>query len=282
MTAIDRRERAPEVVAHDVDEVAVNLSGVEHWFKGPFGRVQTLKDIDIQIKAGEFFSLLGPSGCGKSTLLNIVSGFIEAKAGDVMVFDKAVAGPSADRGVIFQSYALFRWLTVLKNVEFALYRRRLPKAERADVALQYLDLVGLKEFRHYYPYQLSGGMKQRVAIARALAADPKILLMDEPFAALDAQMREMLQQELLEIWQRTRKTVIFITHSIDEAIFLSTSICVMSADPGRVKALLRNDLPQPRADYRVRTTETFQENRQRIFELIQDELRPHRVHQAIS
>jgi ABC-type nitrate/sulfonate/bicarbonate transport system ATPase subunit len=258
-------------------DIAVRLDGVSHWFDGPSGRIQTLSEIDIQIERGEFFTVLGPSGCGKTTLLNIIGGFIEAKAGEVRIFGEAVSGPGPDRGVIFQSYALFRWLSVQKNVEFALHGRKLAKAERADLALQYLDLVGLKDFRHHYPYQLSGGMKQRVAIARALAADPKILLMDEPFAALDAQMREVLQEELLEIWQRTRKTVFFITHSVDEAVFLSTRICVMSANPGRTRTILPNDLPQPRADYRARTTAAFQENKERILDLIRDEVRPNRI-----
>jgi NitT/TauT family transport system ATP-binding protein len=274
MPAFTRNSAALVVIAPVPGEIAVSLDGVGHWFDGPSGRTQTLSDVNIQIKTGEFFTVLGPSGCGKTTLLNIVGGFIEAKAGDVAIFGKPVSGPGPDRGVIFQSYALFRWLSVLKNVEFALRGRKLAKAERADVALQYLNLVGLEDFRHHYPYQLSGGMKQRVAIARALAADPKILLMDEPFAALDAQMREVLQEELLEIWQRARKTVLFITHSVDEAIFLSTRICVMSANPGRTKALLSNDLPQPHADYRVRTTAAFQENKERILGLIRDELHP--------
>src|SRR4051812_18094118 len=172
------------------DQVAVSLNMVSHWFDGPSGRTQALADVDMQINAGEFFTVLGPSGCGKTTLLNIIGGFIEVRAGDVAIFGAPVSGPGPDRGVIFQSYALFRWLSVQKNVEFGLHGRALSRAERADVALQYLDLVGLKGFRHHYPYQLSGGMQQRVAIARALAADPKILLMDEPFAALDGQMRE--------------------------------------------------------------------------------------------
>jgi NitT/TauT family transport system ATP-binding protein len=277
MPVFTRNSVALEAVAPTAGQVAVKLDGVGHWFDGPSGRTQTLSDVNIEIETGEFFTVLGPSGCGKTTLLNIVGGFIEAKAGQVAIFGEPVSGPGPDRGVIFQSYALFRWLNVLKNVEFALHGRKLAKAERADLAMQYLDLVGLKDFRHHYPYQLSGGMKQRVAIARALAADPKILLMDEPFAALDDQMREVLQEELLQIWQRTRKTVFFITHSVDEAIFLSTRIGVMSANPGRTKAMLANDLPQPRADYRVRTTTAFAENKQRILGLIRDEVQPNRI-----
>jgi NitT/TauT family transport system ATP-binding protein len=272
---------ALEVVVPASDEIAVSLDGVGHWFDGPSGRTQALNDVNIQIKTGEFFTVLGPSGCGKTTLLNIIGGFIEAKAGDVAIFGKPISGPGPDRGVIFQSYALFRWLSVLKNVEFALHGRKLRKAERADAALQYLTLVGLQDFRHHYPYQLSGGMKQRVAIARALAADPNILLMDEPFAALDAQMREVLQEELLEIWQRTRKTVVFITHNVDEAIFLSTRICVMSANPGRTKTLLLNELPEPRADYRARTTAAFQENKDRILELTRNEVRSANIQRVL-
>ena len=277
MPVFTRKSAVLEVVAPTPDEIAVSLDGVGHWFDGPSGRTQALSDVNIQIKAGDFFTVLGPSGCGKTTLLNIVAGFIQARAGDVAIFGEPVSGPGADRGVIFQSYALFRWLSVLKNVEFALHGRKLPKAERADVALQYLDLVGLKDFRYHYPYQLSGGMQQRVAIARALAAEPKILLMDEPFAALDDQMREVLQEGLLEIWQRTRKTVFFITHNVDEAIFLSTRICIMSANPGRTKGLLSNDLPQPRADYHVRTTAAFHEKKERIFGLMRDEVHPNRI-----
>jgi NitT/TauT family transport system ATP-binding protein len=282
MPIFARQSAALEMVVPTPGEIAVSLAGVDHWFEGPSGRTQTLSDVNIRIETGEFFTVLGPSGCGKTTLLNIIGGFIEAKAGNVAIFGEPVSGPGPDRGVIFQSYALFRWLSVLKNVEFALHGRKLAKAERADVALHYLNLVGLKDFQHHYPYQLSGGMKQRVAIARALAADPKILLMDEPFAALDSQMREVLQEELREIWQRTQKTVFFITHSVDEAIFLSTRICVMSANPGRIKALLPNDLPQPRGDYRARTTAAFQENKERIFGLIRDEMHPDRIRSPLS
>jgi NitT/TauT family transport system ATP-binding protein len=282
MTGCSQKRAALEMVAPVPDEIALSLDRVGHWFDGPSGRAQALSDVSLQIKTGEFFTVLGPSGCGKTTLLNIVGGFIEAKSGHVSIFGKPVSGPGPDRGVIFQSYALFRWLSVLKNVEFALHGRKLRKAERADIALEYLNLVGLRDFRHHYPYQLSGGMKQRVAIARALAADPKILLMDEPFAALDAQMREVLQEELLEIWQRTRKTVVFITHSVDEAIFLSTRICIMSANPGRTKALLSNELPRPRADYRARTTATFQENKERILGFIRNEAQSNGIRSRLS
>jgi NitT/TauT family transport system ATP-binding protein len=252
--------------------VAIRLRGVSHGFDGPNGRGEVLRGIDIDITAGEFLTVLGPSGCGKTTLLNIIGGFVEADIGQVDVFGHSIDGPGPDRGVIFQSYALFRWLTVQKNVEFGLHRLKLSRGERSDVAMRYLSLVGLEEFRAHYPYQLSGGMKQRVAIARALAADPQILLMDEPFAALDAQMREILQEELLGIWQQTRKTVFFITHSVDEAIFLSNRVYVMTARPGRSKALIPIQLPEPRMDYRVRTTPEFSEAKERVLALVREEV----------
>jgi NitT/TauT family transport system ATP-binding protein len=265
---------APEAFAPDLGEIAMSVDGVSHWFDGPSGRTQALSDVNIRIKPGEFFTVLGPSGCGKTTLLNILGGFFEAKVGKVAIFGKPVSGPGPDRGVIFQSYALFNWLSVVGNVEFALHGRKFSKTERADLALHYLNMVGLKDFRHHYPYQLSGGMKQRVAIARGLAADPRILLMDEPFGALDAQMREALQEELLGIWRRTRKTVFFITHSVDEAIFLSTRICVMSADPARTEALLPNELNQSIMDRGARTTEAFQKSKKQILRMIEDGANP--------
>ena len=252
--------------------IALNLRGVSHWFEGPHGRTKVLEGIDLDIKSGEFLTVLGPSGCGKTTLLNIIGGFVEADVGQAESYGRLIEGPGPDRGVIFQSYALFRWLTVQQNVEFGLRRLKMSKSERADVAAHHLTLVGLQDFRSHYPYQLSGGMKQRVAIARALAADPKILLMDEPFAALDAQMREILQEELLGIWEQTRKTIFFITHSVDEAIFLSTRVCVMSARPGCSKAIFPVELPQPRMDFRVRTTPAFAEIKERVLALLREEV----------
>ncbi len=251
---------------------AIEIVGLSHTFAGPQGPARVLSDVSLTISPGEIFTILGPSGCGKTTLLNIIGGFIEPSSGEVLVGARRVTGPGPDRGVIFQSYALFRWLTVQKNVEFGLKIRGVGRRERAEAARRYLTMVGLMDFHAHYPYQLSGGMKQRVAIARALAADPDILLLDEPFAALDAQMRELLQEELLRIWDKTRKTIVLITHSVDEAIFVSTRTCVMTARPGRIKKVIDVDLPHPRADYHVRTSRAFNEIKDSVLGLVREEV----------
>ena len=198
--------------------------------------ILALADIDLNVGEGEFVSLLGPSGCGKSTLLKIVAGLIPASEGRIEIEGKPVTAPGPDRAVVFQDYALFPWMTVESNIEFGLEARGIPAPRRRQVSSELLRVIGLAEFGTKYPHHLSGGMKQRVALARALAVDPKILLMDEPFGALDAQTRSVLQEELLRIWRRYRKTVIFVTHSIEEAIYLSDRVIVMTARPGRVKA----------------------------------------------
>ena len=198
-----------------------------------------LVDINLRIEEGEFVCLLGPSGCGKSTLLKIIAGLIPATSGRITINGKPVSGPGPERAVVFQDYALFPWMTVRDNVEFGLEARRLPAAERREVSSRLLKVVGLSDFAERFPHQLSGGMKQRVSIARALAVDPSLLLMDEPFGALDAQTRHLLQDELLRIWREYRKTVVFVTHSIEEAIYLSDRIVVMTARPGRVKQIVR-------------------------------------------
>jgi NitT/TauT family transport system ATP-binding protein len=208
--------------------------------------VEALADIDLEIGEGEFVSLLGPSGCGKSTLLRIVAGLIPATSGRVSVEEKVVAGPGPERAVVFQDYALFPWMTVRDNVEFGLESREVPRAERRAKSTELLSVIGLTEFADRYPHHLSGGMKQRVSIARALAVDPSLLLMDEPFGALDAQTRRTLQDELLRIWSAYRKTVIFVTHSIEEAIYLSDRIVVMTARPGRIKAVIGVREARPR------------------------------------
>jgi NitT/TauT family transport system ATP-binding protein len=205
-----------------------------------------LVDINLQIEEGEFVCLLGPSGCGKSTLLKIIAGLIPATSGRIMINGQPVSGPGPERAVVFQDYALFPWMTVRDNVEFGLEARRLPAAERREVSRRLLKVVGLSEFAERYPHQLSGGMKQRVSIARALAVDPSLLLMDEPFGALDAQTRQLLQDELLRIWREYRKTVVFVTHSIEEAIYLSDRIVVMTARPGRVKQVVMVPETRPR------------------------------------
>jgi NitT/TauT family transport system ATP-binding protein len=205
-----------------------------------------LDEVSLELAENSFTCLLGPSGCGKSTLLNMIAGFIEPTTGRVLVGGREVTGAGADRGVVFQEYALFPWRTAAENVEFGPMVRGLPRAERRAAARRYLALVGLAEHEGKYPSELSGGMKQRVAIARALANHPSVLLMDEPFGALDAQTREVMQEELLRIWEQDKKTVVFVTHSISESIFLADRIVVMATRPGTVKEIVDVALPHPR------------------------------------
>jgi NitT/TauT family transport system ATP-binding protein len=202
--------------------------------------------IDLELEEGEFVCIVGPSGCGKSTFLQMLAGLESISEGSIELDGRSIRGPGADRGMVFQSYALFPWRTVLANIEFGLELKGLAKSERREIALRSAHRVGLRGFENAYPSELSGGMKQRVGIARALANDPPILLMDEPFAALDAQTREMLQEQLLSIWRQTRNTVVFVTHSVQEAVYLSNRIVVMTARPGRVKEIVTVDLAYPR------------------------------------
>ena len=219
----------------------LNKKYVSHGSETP-----ALVDINLRIEEGEFVCLLGPSGCGKSTLLKIIAGLIPATSGRIAINGRPVSGPGPERAVVFQDYALFPWMTVRDNVEFGLEARKLPLAERREVSRRLLKVVGLSDFAERFPHQLSGGMKQRVSIARALAVDPSLLLMDEPFGALDAQTRQLLQDELLRIWREYRKTVVFVTHSIEEAIYLSDRIVVMTARPGRVKQVVMVPEARPR------------------------------------
>jgi NitT/TauT family transport system ATP-binding protein len=215
------------------------IDRVSHEYRPARGRsVLALDNVSLSVRDREFVALLGPSGCGKSTLLYLVGGFLPVEAGAIVVEEKPVAGPGPDRGIVFQHFALFPWKTVLQNVLYGPEKLGLPKDERERRARDFIDLVGLAGFEDSYPSQLSGGMKQRAAIARTLAVDPRILLMDEPFGALDAQTRSLMQDELLRIWQRSRKTVIFVTHDVQEAVFLAERIAVMSARPGRVKEIV--------------------------------------------
>jgi NitT/TauT family transport system ATP-binding protein len=208
--------------------------------------VVALKGISLSVAAHEFVSVIGPSGCGKSTFLRIVAGLDRPTAGDVLVTGRKVTGPGADRGMVFQEYALLPWKTTEANVEFGLRLKGMPKAQRAAIAQRFIDLVGLKGFEKKYPHQLSGGMRQRAAVARVLANNPAILLMDEPFAAVDAMTRQRLQEELTAITASERTTVLFITHAIDEAVFLSDRVVALSGRPGRIVADIRIDLPRPR------------------------------------
>ena len=205
-----------------------------------------LSGVSFSVRSGEFVSIVGPSGCGKTTLLLIIAGLVERSAGELRVDGRPVEGPGLDRGVVFQEFALFPWMTVLANVCFGLEMKGVPKQERTAIARRYLRMVGLEGFEDVYPHRLSGGMKQRVAVARSLAYDPEVLLMDEPFGALDAQTRAILQQMLVSVWSETRKTVLFVTHSIREAVLLSDRVLAMSPRPGTIVGELAVPLPRPR------------------------------------
>jgi NitT/TauT family transport system ATP-binding protein len=220
-------------------QAQIVVEGVTHTYRPPRGRsVQALADVSLEVRNREFFALLGPSGCGKSTLLYLIGGFFPTEVGRILVDGNPVAAPGADRGIVFQHFALFPWKTVKANILYGLERQRMPRGEREARAQSLIDLVGLRGFEDSYPSQLSGGMKQRTAIARTLAIEPSILLMDEPFGALDAQTRALMQTELLGIWQRTPKTVIFVTHDVQEAVYLADRVAVMSARPGRIKTIV--------------------------------------------
>jgi NitT/TauT family transport system ATP-binding protein len=224
----------------------IQIEGVSKWFGGTIHPMPALLDISLEVHTNEFVCLLGPSGCGKSTLLNIVAGFIPPSVGRVLADGTAVAAPGPDRGVVFQEYALFPWLTVEENVEFGPKLKGIPRPERQQVAEKYLDLVGLSAHRRKFPAQLSGGMKQRVAIARALANNPTVILMDEPFGSLDAQTREVMQEELSRLQRLEHKTILFVTHSIREAVYLADRVVVMTSSPGKIKDIVRVDLSEPR------------------------------------
>jgi NitT/TauT family transport system ATP-binding protein len=219
--------------------------------------VTALSGIDFSVRPNEFVSIIGPSGCGKTTLLKMIDGLIPYDSGKIFIDGKQVTSPGPDRAVVFQSFALLPWRTVLANVEFSLELRQIPKEQRAAIARDYLKRVGLADFEQHYPHELSGGMQQRAGLARALAVNPAILLMDEPFGAVDAQTRQLLQEELLELWQREKKTVIFVTHSMDEAVYLSDRVVVMTPRPGRVAEILDVPLPRPRVADEVRRDAKF-------------------------
>src|SRR5262245_18671175 len=236
-----------------------------------------LEPISLAVGDNDFITILGPSGCGKSTLLRIVAGLDTPTTGRVLLDGAPVTGPGADRGMVFQSYTLFPWLTVGENIAFGLREKRMPENEQKDIVARYIARVGLSGFEHHYPKMLSGGMQQRTAIARALANDPKILLLDEPFGALDNQTRALMQEMLLGIWERDQKTVLFVTHDIEEAIFLGSRVIVMSARPGRIKAEIVVDLPHPRS-YKIKTTSEFVKLKERLVEEIRAEALKVAVH----
>lgn len=244
--------------------IKVSIQGIEKKYNTRKGEVVALNGVNFDIKKNEFICVIGPSGCGKSTLLNIIAGLLEPTAGQILVDGKPIQGTGTDRGVVFQQYALFPWLTVKKNVEFGLKLKGLSKDECDSIAMKYLKMVELEKFADSYPKELSGGMKQRVAIARAYAMNPEVLLMDEPFGALDAQTRTQLQTELLKAWQEENKTCFFVTHDIEEAIVLATRVVIMSARPGRIKEVVDIDIPYPR-DQETKMSERFIELKNHIW-----------------
>ncbi len=249
----------------------LEVSQISKTFAGANGGTVALQATDLTVAENDFITILGPSGCGKSTLLRMVAGLDTPTTGRITLDGKTVSGPGADRGMVFQSYTLFPWLTVLQNVCFGLREKGLTLPEQQDIAHQFLAKVGLKDFGNHFPKQLSGGMQQRTALARALANNPRILLMDEPFGALDHQTRELMQELLAGIWEAERKTVIFVTHDIDEAIFMGSRVMVMSARPGRIKCDLPVAIDHPR-HYSVKTTPMFSELKSRLTEEIRIEV----------
>lgn len=242
-------------MAGEERDIKLKIDNVKKVFNTRKGEMTALNGVSLDIKENEFVCIVGPSGCGKSTLLNIIAGLSEPTSGKVYCNGKEVVGTGTERGVVFQQYALFPWLTVKKNVMFALEMRGLSKKDAAEQSFQYLKMVDLESFADHYPKELSGGMKQRVAIARAYAANPDVLLMDEPFGALDAQTRTQLQTELLDTWEKHNKTCFFITHDVEEAIILAQRVVIMSARPGRIKEIVKIEIPYPRTQETKMTKE---------------------------
>jgi ABC-type nitrate/sulfonate/bicarbonate transport system ATPase subunit len=249
----------------------LSIRGVSRTFEGARGqKTQALLPVDFEVRENDFVTILGPSGCGKSTLLRIVAGLDYPTGGQVLLDGQAIEGPGADRGMVFQSYTLFPWLNIEQNIRFGLRERGVSEAQQKERAAYFIAKVGLRGFEQHLPKQLSGGMQQRTAIARALANDPKMLLMDEPFGALDNQTRVLMQELLLGIWEAERKTVLFVTHDIDEAIFMANRVAVFSARPGRIKSEIAVDLPHPR-HYTIKTSPEFMDLKARLTEEIRAE-----------
>nr|WP_318682808.1 ABC transporter ATP-binding protein [uncultured Acetatifactor sp.] len=257
-------------MAGEERSIKVKIDHVEKVFETKKGTMVALNGVDLDIKENEFICVVGPSGCGKSTLLNIIAGLLPATSGAVYLDGKKVEGTGTERGVVFQQYALFPWLTVIKNVMFGLKLKGMGKEEAREVAMKYLEKVDLVDFADSYPKELSGGMKQRVAIARAYAVQPEVLLMDEPFGALDAQTRTQLQTELLQTWENERKTCFFITHDVEEAIVLATRVVIMSARPGRIRDIVDIDIPYPR-NQETKMSPRFMELKNHIWKQVYQE-----------
>ena len=256
----------------DAKAAGVHVGGLSKSFTRGERKVEVISDLDLKVGQGEFIAVVGPSGSGKTTLLNLIAGFLEPDSGELLIDGKPIRGPGPERCVIFQEYAVFPWLTVRKNIEFGLKlrARRRPRQEREDTVRRYVRMMGLVDFEDALPKTLSGGMRQRVAIARAYAVDPEILLMDEPFAALDAQTRDYMQEQLLEINQNERRTVLFVTHSVEEAIFLADRVVVLSKRPARVREIVDITLGYPRPSD-TKMTERFISLRREIEGLLREE-----------
>ncbi len=266
MTAAASAQPQPQPIAP-----LLSVRGVSRRFRSNHGETLALQATDLDVAENDFITILGPSGCGKSTLLRIVAGLDQPTTGTVLLDGARVQGPGADRGMVFQSYTLFPWLTVQDNVCFGLRERGLPRAQQLEIADGFIAKVGLKGFERHFPKQLSGGMQQRTALARALANRPRMLLMDEPFGALDHQTRELMQELLLGIWEAEKTTVLFVTHDIDEAVFMGSRVMVMSARPGRIKLDRTVPLPHPR-HYSVKTTAAFSELKAELTEAVRVEV----------
>lgn len=257
-------------MAREDSGVKLKIDNVYKEYVTRKGKTVALNGVSLDIKENEFICVVGPSGCGKSTLLNNIAGLDSPTSGSIYLDGQPIEGTGVERGVVFQQYALFPWRTVLKNVTFGLEMQNVPKKEAEERAMKYIKSVGLEGFEHAYPKELSGGMKQRVAIARAYAVNPEILLMDEPFGALDAQTRVQLQQELLDTWQKEKKTCFFITHDVDEAVILAQRVVIMSARPGRIKRVVDIDIPYPRTQD-IKTSPRFVELKNMIWDEVYQE-----------
>ncbi|HEY3274542.1 MAG TPA: ABC transporter ATP-binding protein [Methanocella sp.] len=247
----------------------IKVSHVTKAFRSHNSKMVAVDDVSFDVSGAEIMCIVGPSGCGKSTLLRMIAGLEPSSGGEISVGGKKITGTSPSIGFVFQEYTLFPWRTVQKNVEFGLEMKKMSQDKRKEIADRYIDMVGLAKFKDSYPHQLSGGMKQRTAIARTLAVGPQILLMDEPFGALDAQTRNILQGQLLEIWQKEKVNIIFVTHSVDEAVFLADKVAIMTARPGRIKEIVPIDIPRPR----VRTDAAVNTVRDTILKSLFDEVR---------
>lgn len=252
------------------ETIKLQVQNLSKTYRSDGHEVVAIDEINLEIRNKEFATILGPSGCGKSTLLRIVAGLVKPTRGAVRLDGSAIGGPGRDRGMVFQSYTLFPWLTVQENIQFGLEVSGMPRAAQEQVAREFVEKVGLRGFERAYPKALSGGMKQRVAIARALANNPAILLLDEPFGALDAQTRSLMQELLTSVWEELHKTILFVTHDVEEAIFLSDRVFIMTARPGRIKAEIDIPLERPRS-YELKASETFLRLKKRALTLIREE-----------